>query len=194
MTHLASLDCTRRNNARTEFIRLPLARRPVSFRTPMTFHIRRVCADDGSALLAVRAATRENAFDLEALNATGINSRSLSAGIRAGKLAGCLSEVAATGAVVGFCLANVPEAELWVLAVLPDFEGRGIGRELLSRTEALLGAAGHATAWLWTSPDRSLRAYKIYKAAGWQEAAEPGERLYLRKAGPRGAEASSLKG
>ena len=153
----------------------------------MTVHTRQVCAEDGPALMAVRAATRENPFSLGALAAAGINSESLASGRRAGTLAGWLSETAPAGEVVGFCLANVPDAELWVVAVLPDFEGRGIGRELLARTEALLWAAGHSTAWLWTSTDRSLRAYEFYAAAGWREEAERGERLYLRKAWPNPA-------
>ncbi|OYW69163.1 MAG: hypothetical protein B7Z21_01695 [Verrucomicrobiales bacterium 32-60-5] len=142
---------------------------------------RLVCAEDGAALLAVRAATRENPFSSEALVAAGISSGSLASGIRAGTLAGWLGEVSPSGEVVGFCLANLPEAELWVLAVLPAYEGRGIGRELLARTEALVWAAGHSTAWLWTSTDRCTRAHGFYMAAGWHEEAEREGRLYLRK-------------
>ncbi|MGV3660096.1 MAG: GNAT family N-acetyltransferase [Prosthecobacter sp.] len=140
--------------------------------------------EDGPALLAVRAATRENPFGLDALAAAGINSESLASGIRAGRLAGWLSETWPAGNVVGFCLANLPEAELWVLAVLPAYERRGIGRELLARTEVLLWAAGHSTAWLWTSSDRCLRSYGFYVAAGWRQEGEDGERLYLRKTRP----------
>jgi GNAT superfamily N-acetyltransferase len=151
----------------------------------MTIHTRQVCAEDGPALLAARAATRENPFSLEALAAAGINPESLAHDLKAGTLAGWLSETAPTGEVVGFCLANLPEAELWVLAVVPAYERRGIGRDLLARTEALLWAVGHASAWLWTSSDRSLSAYHLYRATGWQEDAEPGDgRLYLRKARP----------
>ena len=151
----------------------------------MTVHTRQVGAEDGPALLAVRAATRENPFSLEALAAAGINSDSLSRDLQAGTLAGWLSETVSAGEVVGFCLANLPEAEVWVLAVLPAYEGRGIGRELLARTEALLWAAGHSSAWLWTSTDRNLRAYNLYLAAGWREEVERGDgRLYLRKTRP----------
>ncbi len=146
----------------------------------MTVYTRRARADDAPALLAVRAAVRENPFSLESLAAAGITAESVALGVEAGTLAGWLCE-AAPGVVVGFCLADLPAAELWVLAVLPGHEGQGIGRELLARTEALLWAAGHASAWLWTSPDRSLRAYRLYVAAGWREAEEREDRLYLRK-------------
>jgi ribosomal protein S18 acetylase RimI-like enzyme len=154
----------------------------------MTIHTRQVRAEDGPALLTVRAATRENPFSLEALAAAGISAESLASDMQAGTLAGWLSEAAPTGEVVGFCLANLPEAELWVLAVLPAYEGRGIGRDLLGRTEALLWAAGHSSIWLWTSTDRTLRAYHLYRAMGWQEEPEQGDgRLYLRKVRPGGA-------
>ncbi len=154
----------------------------------MSIHTRPVRAEDGPAMLAVRAATRENPFSLESLAAAGINAESLARDLKAGTLAGWLSETDSTGEVVGFCLANLPEAELWVLAVLPSYEGRGIGRELLARTETLLWAAGHSSAWLWTSTDRSLRAYSLYLAAGWREEPERGDgRLYLRKTRPNPA-------
>ncbi len=153
----------------------------------MSIQFRQVRAEDGPALLTVRAATRENPFNLETLAAAGINAESLADGIRAGTLAGWLAETAPAGEVVGFCLTNLREAELWVLAVLPDFERRGSGRELLARTEALLWTAGHATAWLWTSTDRRTRAYGFYVAAGWHEEAEREDRLYLRKARPNKA-------
>jgi ribosomal protein S18 acetylase RimI-like enzyme len=150
----------------------------------MNFHTREVRADDGPAMLAVRAATRENPFSLEALAAAGITAESLAADLQAGTLAGWLTEIAASGEVVGFCLANLPEAELWVLAVLPAYERRGIGRDLLSRTEALLWAAGHSSIWLWTSTDRRMRAYHLYRRTGWQEEPEQDGRLYMRKARP----------
>jgi hypothetical protein len=105
----------------------------------MTVHTRQVCAEHGPALLAVRAATRENPFRLEALAAAGTNSEMLASGIRAGTLAGWLSEAAPTGEV---------------------------------------------GAWLWTSTDRSLRAYEFYATAADGGEAERGERLYLRKARP----------
>lgn len=155
------------------------------FVRPMNIRTRSVRAEDGPAMLAVRAATRENPFSVEALAAVGVNAESLARDLKAGTLAGWLSETVSAGEVVGFCLANLPEAELWVLAVLPAYEGRGIGRELLASTEALLWAAGHSSAWLWTSTDRSLRAYAFYVAAGWEEESDRGDgRLYLRKPQP----------
>lgn len=150
----------------------------------MPFHTRRVRPEDGPALLTVRAATLENPFSLAALTAAGITPGFLAAGLQSGNLAGWLTELTPGGQVVGFCLAKLPEAELWVLAILPSHERRGIGRDLLARTETLLWSAGHSSAWLWTSPDRTLRAYQFYLSAGWQEDAQGGARIYLRKRRP----------
>ena len=146
----------------------------------MTARFRRATASDAPTLLTVRAATQENPFSIEALAAIGVNAESVARGLEAGTLAGWVAE-AEPGAVVGFCLADVLAGELWVLAVLPDQEGRGFGRELLARTEQLIWQAGHSSAWLWTSPDPSLRARKIYFAAGWQDSEVRDGQLFMRK-------------
>jgi GNAT superfamily N-acetyltransferase len=135
---------------------------------------------DAPALLTVRAATRENPFSIEALAAIGINAESVANGLESGRLAGWICE-AEPDFIAGFCLADLPAGELWVLAVLPAHEGRGLGRELLARTEQLLWDAGHSSAWLWTSPDRSLRAHRIYLAAGWEETEVREGQLFMRK-------------
>ena len=131
----------------------------------MNARFRRAAATDAPALLTVRAATHQNPFSIEALAAIGVTAESVARGLDAGTLAAWVAE-AEPGVVAGFCLADVPAGELWVLAVLPSQEGRGFGRELLARTEQLIWQAGHRSAWLWTSPDPSLRARKIYLAAG----------------------------
>ena len=146
----------------------------------MTAHFRRAMPTDAAALLRVRAATHENPFSIEALAAIGVNAESVARGLEAGTLAGWVVEAEAN-LIAGFCLADVPAGELWVLAVLPSHEGRGFGRELLARTEELIWQAGHSSAWLWTSPDPNLRARRIYLAAGWQEAEVREGQLFMRK-------------
>jgi GNAT superfamily N-acetyltransferase len=138
---------------------------------------------DAQALLTVRAATHENPFSIEALAAIGVTAESVASGLESGALAGWVCE-AEPGTIAGFCLADLRAGELWVLAVLPTHERRGFGRELLARTEQLLWQGGHTSAWLWTSPDPSLRAHEIYLAAGWQESEVRDGQLFMRK--PRG--------
>ena len=146
----------------------------------MAAHFRRAMPSDAPALLTVRAATRENPFSVEALAAIGVTADSVARGLEVGTLAGWVAELEADG-VAGFCLADVPAGELWVLAVLPSHERRGFGRELLARTEQLIWEAGHSSAWLWTSPDPSLRARRIYLAAGWEESEVRDGQLFMRK-------------
>lgn len=146
----------------------------------MTAHFRRAVGTDAPALLTVRAATVENPFSIEALAAVGVTAESVARGLDTGTLAGWVAE-AEPGAIVGFCLADLPAGELWVLAVLPSHERRGFGRELLARTEELIWQAGHSSAWLWTSPDPDLRARRAYHAAGWQDSDVQEGRLFMRK-------------
>jgi GNAT superfamily N-acetyltransferase len=58
--------------------------------------------------------------------------------------------------------------ELTVLAVLPKFEERGIGRAPLSRVCGWLFAVGHDELWLLTTPDPDFRAYGFYQSQGWR--------------------------
>lgn len=69
--------------------------------------------------------------------------------------------------VVGFAMGDEKEGELMVLAVLPEYEGSGIGGRLLAEVEAWLFEAGHDELWLLTTPDPEFRAYQLYLSRGW---------------------------
>ena len=55
-------------------------------------------------------------------------------------------------------MGNLKTGEMWVIAVLREFEGRGIGRQLLARVEDWLRSEGWDEIWLTTDVDESLRA------------------------------------
>jgi ribosomal protein S18 acetylase RimI-like enzyme len=59
-----------------------------------------------------------------------------------------------------------------VLAVLPEYEGRGIGRRLLGQAVRWLRASGCERVWLATNPDPSGRAFGFYRAQGWRPTGE----------------------
>ena len=61
-----------------------------------------------------------------------------------------------------------------VLAVLPDFEGLGVGRRLLSFVVGWLRAMGAQRVWLAASSDPGVRAHGFYRSLGWRP---NGERL-----------------
>jgi GNAT superfamily N-acetyltransferase len=70
--------------------------------------------------------------------------------------------------VVGHCAGNARTGEVAILSVLPDFEGQGIGRRLLTLVVDWLRAEGATRIWLAATSDPSHRAYGFYRALGWQ--------------------------
>jgi ribosomal protein S18 acetylase RimI-like enzyme len=80
----------------------------------------------------------------------------------------CTSE----GQVVGFCSGAVATGEVLVLAVLPDYEGRGAGKRLLDRVVRRLRDAGAQRLWLAAAADPAVRAHGFYRAPGWRPTGE----------------------
>src|SRR5882724_8223610 len=72
--------------------------------------------------------------------------------------------------IVGFAMAYGTTGEFWVIAVLPEYEGQGIGSKLLRLAEDWLWSVGREEIWLWTSLDTRLRAYSFYRKGGWIDA------------------------
>ena len=121
---------------------------------------------DISRCLEIRTSVRENRYSLEALQKAGITEASVTA-LLATTHQGWVCEI--DRRIIGFSMANRGNGELWVVAVLPEFEGRGIGRALLDLAVQWLRANACANIWLWTSPDVSTRAYALYLKSGWQD-------------------------
>lgn len=69
------------------------------------------------------------------------------------------------GAVVGFSMADEPDEMIWALFLLPDWEGRGIGRALLDRAVEWLWSRGVERITLTTAPQS--RAEGFYARLGW---------------------------
>jgi len=139
---------------------------------------REMLPDDVPAVFLVRIATRENQFTRERLAELGITEESVRS-MLAGTHRGWVCEE--DGRIVGFAMGDRTTGELWVIAVLPEHEGRGIGTQLLARVEEWLASLGRRELWLWTSPDRALRAYHFYRRHGWVESAEKDGQLIMKK-------------
>jgi GNAT superfamily N-acetyltransferase len=86
---------------------------------------------DAAACIDLGGRTRENAFSVEQLAALGITVESWAAGIAQGDFPGHVAE--ADGALVGYCFGDRDSGEIIVLALLPAWEGKGIGKALLAR-------------------------------------------------------------
>jgi len=139
---------------------------------------REIAPADVGPLFAVRTATRENALDLRELEGLGITPESVM-GLLAASHRGWLCEE--EGRVVGFCMGDRRTGEMWVIALLPRFEGRGLGSRLLKLVEDWLFSEGWDEIWLTTDTDPSLRAYGFYKAMGWRDEGVRDGLRYMRK-------------
>ena len=142
---------------------------------------REIVKADIPELFVVRVATRENALSREQLAKLGINEETLSTMMDSSHR-GWLCEV--DNRVVGFAMGNRENGEMWVIAVLPDYEGKGIGTELLKRVENWLWAQGWKEIWLTTDVDTSLRAYGFYKREGWVDKEIKDGMRYMKKIVP----------
>ena len=131
---------------------------------------REIRADDVEELFDLRGATRENAISREKLARFGITPASVAENLAAGLTRGwaCAHE----SRLVGFCICQPDSGEVLVLAVLPDFEGRGIGNTLLSRAVDCLRSGKPPRIWLGASPDPATRSHGFYRTRGWRPTGE----------------------
>jgi GNAT superfamily N-acetyltransferase len=136
---------------------------------------------DLSAIIDVRAATRENPFSREELRNLGVTEETTAQMLRTTHQ-GWLCEDA--GRIVGFSIGDGKTGECWVIAVLPEFEGRGIGSRLLALVEAWLWSRDWGAIWLWTSSDPQRRAYAFYLHRGWTITETKGKIIYMKKKKP----------
>ena len=130
-------------------------------------NIRQITSADIPALFQVRPQTRENALTIDELRALGITPESVAAWLE-GSTRGWLAETLAAE-IVGFCMADRSTGELLVIALLPEYEGQGIGGQLMRHAEIWLAQSGCVSAWLTTDLDQALRAYGFYRRRGWTD-------------------------
>jgi GNAT superfamily N-acetyltransferase len=136
----------------------------------MELVIRETQEADIEACFHVRALTRENPISREQLAAMGITPASSIASLRSGDVKGwvCLDG----SNVVGFCSADSVGGEVLVLAVLPDYEGKGVGKRLLDYAVRWLRSRGFGRVRLAASPDPGVRAHGFYRSQGWRPTGE----------------------
>lgn len=122
--------------------------------------------EDAEECVALRGKTRQNPFSKEQLRSIGVTAESWADNIESGALPGHVCDF--EGAIVGYCFGARETGEIEVLALLPDFEDRGIGRELLDRTVRVLVELGHRRVFLGCSRDSDSRSYGFYRHLGWR--------------------------
>ena len=144
--------------------------------------IREIEDRDVPSLFQVRIATRENRLSMKDLASIGITVDSVREAIK-GSHKGWLCEQ--DGRIVGFAMGDSAVNELTVIALLPEYEKRGIGKQLLSKVEVWLRSEGCSTIWLTTDLNRELRAYGFYTKNGWQDLKIENGLRYMEKKNPQ---------
>ena len=132
----------------------------------MELLFRETLLSDIEGLFSVRAGTRQNPISKEGLASIGVTPESIAKQMASSRLKGwvCLDG----SALVGFCNGDGETGEVLVLAVLPEYERRGIGTGLLSRVVEWLRSVSSNTIWLAASPDPRIRAHGFYRSLGWR--------------------------
>lgn len=120
---------------------------------------------DLPATYAVRASTRDNPIPESRLLEQGITPEAVWAGFTRGDYVGWVCE--SNGAIIGFCTGDASTGEVLVLAMLPDFERKGIGAKLLALVIEDMRTKKSPRPWLSASADPSIRAHGFYRAQGW---------------------------
>jgi GNAT superfamily N-acetyltransferase len=72
--------------------------------------------------------------------------------------------------IVAFSIANRETSSIFALFVLPEYEGRGLGAELLTRAVNWVWDREADVIWLTTSA--GTRAARFYERAGWTKTGE----------------------
>ena len=121
---------------------------------------------DAAECVELRGKTRQNAASVELLRSMGITAKSWGDNIDSGALPGYICT--ANGQMVGYCFGVRETGEIQVMAVLPDFENQGIGRELLRLSVRKLADLGHRRAFLGCNPDPASRSHGFYRHLGWR--------------------------
>lgn len=135
---------------------------------PITY--RQAIPEDTPACLDLRGRTRENAFSVDELEALGITLESWRAGITDGSLPGYVALV--DGELAGYCFGDRDTGEIAVLALLPAYEGRGIGKALLALMVEEFKGLGFQRLFLGCSPDPRVRSHGFYRHLGWKPTGE----------------------
>lgn len=131
----------------------------------MTLDIRAALPEDAGKCIEMRGMTRENAYSATALAAIGITLESWCEGIRNKSSPGfvCLDDEK----IVGMSFWDSQSGEVLVVAVLPEYENLGIGKNLLQRSLTEIEQHGHRRSFLGCNPSPSSRSYGFYRKLGW---------------------------
>lgn len=76
--------------------------------------------------------------------------------------------------IVGFCIIDLVDNNVWALFILPEYESKGIGKKLHQLMLDWYFKATDKAVWLGTDP--GTRAELFYRMQGWVEVGLHGQR------------------
>jgi ribosomal protein S18 acetylase RimI-like enzyme len=131
----------------------------------MSLTYRTAVPNDIAACIELRGKTRENSVSVERLQALGVTLESWSGDVAAGRMNGylCLDDAK----LVGYCFGDLPTGEVVVLALLPEWEGKSIGKQLLEMVVQDFVKLGLQRIFLGCSSNPKVRSYGFYRHLGW---------------------------
>lgn len=132
--------------------------------------IRKARADDVAACITIRGNTRQNPMAVSDLASVGVTETSWKRASENGELIGFICEFQRQ--LVGFTFRDTHSGEVMVLAMLAEYEGKGLGKRLLRGLMQSLISAGHSRLWLYASPNTEIRANGFYRHQGWRPTGE----------------------
>jgi GNAT superfamily N-acetyltransferase len=129
-------------------------------------HCRPAVSADAAECIALRGQTRENALSVAHLTSLGITVDSWGKSIEAMRVGGhvCTDH----DRLIGYCFGDMLTGEILVLALLPEYEGHGMGKLLLSKVVEDLRSIGHKRLFLGASGNPCHRSYGFYRHLGWR--------------------------
>ena len=127
---------------------------------------REATIEDIDNYMIVRMAVKENVLNNPALVPREDNVDYLT---RYGK--GWVCEI--DNRIVGFSIVGLTQQNVWALFVLPEFEGKGIGRKL---HDIMIGwYFEQTTEKIWLGTEHNTKAAAFYKNRGWTDVGMHGE-------------------
>jgi ribosomal protein S18 acetylase RimI-like enzyme len=132
----------------------------------MTLLYRAAAPEDIAACVDLRGKTRENAVSIERLQALGVTLESWRDDVASGTLLGyvCVDD----NKLAGYCFGEKATGEVVVLALLPEWEGKGIGKHLLQLVVRDFVQLGFKRVFLGCSRNPKVRSYGFYRYLGWK--------------------------
>ncbi len=119
---------------------------------------------DLTAVFEIRLAVTENKVTMSRLVELGLTPVSVAKALKGQAIGWVCTD---SENVVGFAIGDGASGEVTVLATMPGYEGRGIGKTLMQLVQAWLFNKGHKEIWLVTEPNPGFRAYGFYQSLGW---------------------------